>query len=181
MSDLLLAEQADQPLLAGVHQRIARDQPRLARHWVTKLPRHLKVGRAVGHSLAGRGVLEERRTKVLGLFARTTWPERDPGPERRLRAELTGVLVGGLAPTAATASLIGLLEALGVTRRLLTGGLDPEQRKRARAAAKAIGRDQRKMTGVSSAVAISVREAQAAITSATAAAVAASAAAAGSS
>ncbi|MDO9357207.1 MAG: GPP34 family phosphoprotein, partial [Solirubrobacteraceae bacterium] len=57
----------------------ASKEPRKAKHWVNKLPGALKpIGTRVGASLVERGVLSEERSKVLGLFPTTKWPEVDP-------------------------------------------------------------------------------------------------------
>jgi golgi phosphoprotein 3 len=171
---VVAGERPDHQLLAAAFDRIATDKPRRVRHCVTALARGLKLGRRVGASLVERGVLLERRRRVWGLFPHTTWPERDPGPERRLRAEIVAVLLGGAPPDARIGPLIGLLEALGVTRRLVTADLDRAARKQARGRAKAIVRELKEGTGIAAAVQASVREVQAAVIAATVTATAAS-------
>ncbi len=84
--------------------------------------------------LAGRGLLERREGKVLGLFPHTTWPAADLQHERQLRQRLDGVLVSGLEPDPRTAALVALLQAVGQAHRQVDrGGLSAgEVRRRAK-------------------------------------------------
>lgn len=61
--------------------------------------------------LAERGILQKERGKVLGVFPSTRWPAVDSTHEDELRATLKNVL-DGADPSARTAALIGLLEAV---------------------------------------------------------------------
>lgn len=157
------------PLLAEVWSTVAADERgHRPVHWVTGLPRALKpIRRRVGESLVRRGILGEERDAMLGIFTRTRWPERDPEPERRLRAELAAVLVDGADPGLRLGPLIGLLEALGLTRRLVAADLGREQRGQVRARAREIARGQKDGSGIPAAVNASVRDVQAAIMAAT--------------
>lgn len=149
------------PLLSVAHGTILKsEKPRSAQYWVTHLPRSMKpLGKRVGQSLAGRGVLSEDRRKVIGLFPATRWPEVDPGPERRLREILISVLVTNVSPDRRTALLISLLRPMGLVR----GIVDKEHRKSAQARAKEIAAASADGTGVPKAVAKSVAAAQAAV------------------
>lgn len=126
----------EHPLLSAAHAEISSsDKLRNTKYWVGRLPSRLKpLGTQVGQSLAERGVLEERRKKVLGLFPSTTWPEVDPGPERELRTRLAVVLQDGADPDPRTALLISLLSPLD----LVSGVVDKPHRKEAKSRAKAI-------------------------------------------
>lgn len=152
---------ADHPLLIEAHRVIAEsDRHRSAKHWVNKLPGELKpLGQRVGTSLAERGILEEQRRKVLGLFPSTTWPEVDPAPERELRARLHDVLVKGVEPEPRTAMLIALLSPLG----LVKGVVEKTERKDAEARAKAIAESDVGSAATSAAVKSAVQAIQAAI------------------
>ena len=79
-------------------------------------------------------MLEEERHKTLGLFASTRYPERDPAPERELRAQLRAVLVDDAEPSPFVTSLLGLLVPLDLVKRVV----DRSERKEATARAKAI-------------------------------------------
>lgn len=147
----------DHPVLASAHAAItASSKPRTAKSWVGRLPRELKpLTETVAGPLVDRGILTEQRTKVLGLFPSTRFPEADPGPERELRARLRDELLTDRAPGERDALLIGLLEPLG----LLTSLVDRKDRRAARKRAKEIAEQ-----GVAgSAVSDAVRDIQAAV------------------
>ena len=127
------------PALAAAWEAIAGPaaRPRGAKHWVAALPKALKPLRGtIAESLVARGVLDERRHKLLGVFATTRYPELDPGPERELRARLRGVLVEGAEPDAHTAALLCLLVPMDLIKPLVAR----EERKAAVARAKAVAR-----------------------------------------
>jgi hypothetical protein len=102
---------------------------------VTRLPRELRpIAQTIAGPLVERGVLDERRSKVLGLFPTTRYPERDPGPELTLRARLGAVLSGAQQPDEHDALLLGVLVPLD-----LVGGLvERDQRRAAKKRAKEI-------------------------------------------
>lgn len=102
------------PLLAAAHATVA-EQPRTAKALVQRLGKHSREQLVA--RLVDRGILEERRHAVLGLFPRTTWPTADATHERGLRARLTDVLVRGAEPDERTAALVALTSALGVAGR----------------------------------------------------------------
>jgi hypothetical protein len=74
----------EHPVLARVHALIsASPKRRSAKSWVRRLPSELKfLTGTVAGPLVERGVLTEQRSKFLGLFPSTRFPETDPGPER---------------------------------------------------------------------------------------------------
>lgn len=124
----------EHPVLAQAATAIAASRrPRTAKSWVGRLPRELKpLTGTVARPLVERGILAERRVKVLGLFPSTRFPEVDPGPERMLRSRLGEVLLDGRAPQEQDALLLGLLEPLGLIARLVERHQRREARKRAR-------------------------------------------------
>ncbi len=70
-------------------ERIATAKRRgQVQRWVTTFAgmRHLK--RRVADSLVDRGILKVGRDKVLLVFSRTIYPERDPKPEREIVKQL---------------------------------------------------------------------------------------------
>lgn len=148
----------EHPVLARAAAAIAESSKRrTAKSWVGRLPRELKpLTATVAHPLVERGILAERRVKVLGLFPGTRFPEADPGPERMLRSRLQDVLLGGRAPQEQDALLLGLLEPLGLVDRLVERPQRREARKRAKQVA---------TTGIAgSAVSQAVRDIQSAVT-----------------
>ena len=96
------------PVLRDALERIA-EKERSAEDLVDRLGKGLKE--RLGDRLVERGILERRDAKVLGLFARTRWPEANGSHERDLRGALTAVLVLGREPDARTGALIALLSA----------------------------------------------------------------------
>ncbi len=122
-----------EPALADAWR--ALDQPRSAKHWVSKLPGRVKpIKDTIAQGLVARGVLDARKQKRLGLFSSTRFPELDAGPEQELRRRLGRVLVDGAEPDARTATLLGLLVSLDLVKRLVEG----DERKPARARAKTV-------------------------------------------
>lgn len=124
------------PLLAEALEAVsASDKPRNARHWVEKLPSALEpLRRRVAERLVDRGVLTEDHRELFGLTVTRRYPERDPAPERALRARLHEVLVGGAEPTPREAALIALLHTLDLVGK----SVPREERKEAGRRAKEI-------------------------------------------
>jgi Golgi phosphoprotein 3 (GPP34) len=120
------------------------------------LPGELKpLTGTIAAPLVDRGVLTEQRSKFLGLFPSTRFPEADPEPERALRFRLRAVLLGEREPATSEALLLALLVPLD-----LVGGLvDKDQRRAAKKRAKEIADGGIAGTAVSDAV----REIQAAV------------------
>jgi hypothetical protein len=144
----------------------AEPRPRPAEHWVATLPRALKPLKArVAEPLVQRGVLSERRARVLGLFGTTRYVEDDPEPEREVRRRLEAVLLAGAAPDARTRMLVAVLAPTGLLER----GVPRELRGGVRARAAAVA----EQGPVGEAVDAAPRGVQAAITGAVAATTAA--------
>jgi golgi phosphoprotein 3 len=113
----------------------AEEKPRDAGTWIGRIKKELDPLRGrVAERLVERGVLAEEHGKFLGMFRSTSYPERDPEPERRLRAQLADVLVTGREPTAHESMLVSLLHANDLVKRVVP----KEERKEARGRAKDI-------------------------------------------
>jgi golgi phosphoprotein 3 len=111
----------------------AQERPRNAKHWVGRLPRALKPIRAtVAEPLVQQGVLADEKRKLLGLFPSRRFPERNPEPERALRARIRAVLLDGEEPGPQTAQLIGLLQPLGLIGRVVKGSEGRAAKRRAK-------------------------------------------------
>lgn len=102
-------EPTGDPLLDGALARIVADKPHGADHWVRNLQKDLRS--RVLDGLVERGILEREEWKVLGLFRRTRYPERDAGPETAVRTRLDAAVLHGLEPDEETAALVGLVQA----------------------------------------------------------------------
>ncbi|WP_181436370.1 GPP34 family phosphoprotein [Curtobacterium sp. MCBD17_008] len=104
------------PVIDGMKERIdASSSPRRPATWVSRYA-NATVGRAVLTGLVGRGVVARQEHRVLGIFPSVRWPERDGGPAKLLRVELSDVLHDGVAPSPFAAALIGLLSATNSLR-----------------------------------------------------------------
>jgi hypothetical protein len=75
------------------------------------------VERELAGALSAAGVIDVTESRALGLVPEK-YPVRDPEPERRVRERLRLVLQGG-TPTLADASLLSILQGLGVASKVL--------------------------------------------------------------
>ncbi len=84
----------DDPLLQECLAKVqAAKRRRKAADWVMKFAGLKSLKNRVARGLVLKGVLKEERDKVLGIFPRTTFPERNPGPERALIARLRSAVL----------------------------------------------------------------------------------------
>lgn len=101
--------------------------------------------------LVGRGLLERRQDRVLGLFPTTRWPAADARHEAEVRSRLASTLLRGAGPDPRTAALVALLHGLGVAHKVVTDPQVPAREVRRRA--KAVAEDDWAAKGVADAVA----------------------------
>jgi Golgi phosphoprotein 3 len=106
----------DDPLLDDALRAIAAAPGKTLSHWVRHLPGELNgLRQRLLDRLVAKGTLARRDQRVLLLFHRNVYPERDARVEHDIRARLDGVLLHGQSPDAATACLIHLAAACRVT------------------------------------------------------------------
>lgn len=106
----------DDPLLDDALRAIAATPGRTLSHWVRHLPGELNgLRQRLLDRLVAKGTLARRDQRVLLLFHRNVYSERDTRVEHDIRARLDGVLLHGQSPDAATACLIHLAAACRVT------------------------------------------------------------------
>jgi hypothetical protein len=98
--DRVLADALD---VVGQKERTAQDL-------VTRLGKGLV--QTLGDRMADRGIVERRRSRLLGVLPRTRWPAADSTHEAAVRQSLTSVLVQGTTPDARTGALVALLSAI---------------------------------------------------------------------
>ena len=105
----------DDALLDEVSRTIAATPGKDLAYWIPQLVR------SIGHlrqrmldRLVSQGTLEKTRQRVLLLFHREIYPERDGRVEHDLRAQVDAVLLHGQSPDARTACLIHLAAACRV-------------------------------------------------------------------
>jgi hypothetical protein len=84
-------------------------------HWVRHLPRDLdNLRQRLLDRLVAQGTLEKRERRVLLLFHREVYPERDGRVEHDIRVRVDDALLHGKPADAATACLIHLADACRV-------------------------------------------------------------------
>ncbi|GIH23367.1 hypothetical protein Aph01nite_16770 [Acrocarpospora phusangensis] len=106
--------------LDAVLARIAGEpKVRKPEWWVNKLNSD-KLRKRLLVRLAERGVLSEEQRKVFGIFARTSYPERDGSVERELRQRVQSVL-SGAEPDEHIGLLIAIMHACKVARKAFPG------------------------------------------------------------
>ena len=94
--------------------------------------RQVAVEQQVAAALTADGIVRTEETRVLGLVP-AKYPVLDPGPERRVREHLRAALAGS-TPRTEDATLLAILQALGVAPKVLAqekgtlGRRDLEQR-----------------------------------------------------
>ena len=120
----------DEPLLVEALATIG-ERPRTTQDLVNRLGKGLAA--KLGDDLAGRGIVERREQKILGLFPRTLWPTVDSTHEEEVRRRLSDVLVHGLSPDQRTAALVSLLHAIGRAETVVDRGDVPKSTVKARA------------------------------------------------
>jgi Golgi phosphoprotein 3 len=109
----------------------ATRRPKDIKGWIKRLPGKVKrIDRRVIERLVLRGILTQTEAKVLWVFPVSRYPERDPGPERKLRERLRRIVLQGSQPTSQEVELLGLVEACKLTGQLFARGERREARKR---------------------------------------------------
>jgi len=97
-------------------------KPRKPEWWIQRIGKDGKkdgrpLSRRLLDRLTERGLLHATSKKVLGLFPTTRYPELDPRAEQEVRARLYDAL-NGATPTPRTASLVALMDACGLARKV---------------------------------------------------------------
>lgn len=104
------------PVLDETLRLIAATPRKDLSHWVRLLPHDLDgLRQRLLDRLVALGTLERREQRVLLLFHRNTYPERDDRVEHDIRSRIDGVLLHGATPDPQTACLIHLAAACRVT------------------------------------------------------------------
>lgn len=112
------------PVLADAAGRLAAATPMKPPAAIEKLAKGVRE--VLLDRIADRGWVREERGRILGVFPTRRWPAIDDSHERRVRAELSAVLVDELTPSTRTAALISLLSAVSAAPKLF-----PDANKRA--------------------------------------------------
>jgi hypothetical protein len=106
----------DDALLDDALRVIAATPGKDLSHWVWHLSRELHgLRRRLLDRLVAQGTLEKREQRVLLLFHRNVYPERDARVEHDIRQRVDDALLHGATPDAQTACLVHLAAACRVT------------------------------------------------------------------
>ncbi|EOM77819.1 GPP34 family phosphoprotein [Rhodococcus rhodnii] len=106
----------DDDVLADAVTTIRERTPMKPRPAIERLAKNLQP--TILERLVDAGWVREERSRVLGVFPRTRWPEVDGTHERELRTELRAALIDGLDPRERTAALVALLSAVGAAPKV---------------------------------------------------------------
>ena len=88
---------------------------RRAVNWVTRFARIKSLKHRVAQSLCRRGILHASEDKVLWLFTRRIYPERDPVPEQGIIERLAQAIFGDTSEVdGRTAILLALAQGVGM-------------------------------------------------------------------
>ena len=109
---------AGHPALDAAMSRLVEREGKKLSSLVTD--RRLAVEAEVAAALAAAGVIGIEEKRALGLVP-AKYPVRDPEPERRTREQLRVVLAGG-TPRPEDATLLAILQGLGVAPKVLERG-----------------------------------------------------------
>jgi hypothetical protein len=135
---VLSAEPVGDPLIDRSLERIRADgKRRTLQHWIGVIANEKDLKHDVARGLVRRGVLRADEDKVLLIFTRKIYPERDPKPERAVLERLTSAIKGdGSDLDPRTVVLLSLASATG----LLRANVDRQLLKRRKARIETIAR-----------------------------------------
>lgn len=106
-------------LLDDASRAVAAAPGKELSYWIPQLVRGIgNLRQRLLERLVAQGTLEKREQRILLLFHRETYPERDGRVEHDLRAQVDAVLLHGQSPDARTTCLIQLAAACRVTDAL---------------------------------------------------------------
>jgi hypothetical protein len=106
--------------LDGTLDRIAGEAKRRKPEWWISKLQSAKLRKRLLARLTEHGVLDEQRSKVLGLFPLTRYPERDASIEREIRERVQRAL-DGAEPDERVIVLIAVLRACNLDRKAFPG------------------------------------------------------------
>jgi hypothetical protein len=159
----------DDALLDDALRVIAATPGKDLSHWVWHLSRELHgLRQRLLDRLVAQGTLEKREQRVLLLFHRNVYPERDARVEHDIRQRVDDALLHGATPDAQTACLIHLAAACRVTDAIYPR----DQHKAIEARIDALG--DAGLTGANAVAGLVAQAETAAVTTATMAAITAS-------
>jgi Golgi phosphoprotein 3 len=127
--ELLSDEPTGDRVLDQALARVAASKRRArAATWASRFANRSGLRVAVAESLCRKGVLREEEGRVLWLFRRRVFPERDPAPERELLRRIRRALAGTGPVEPRLASVI----AIAAPTKLLAANLSGDTLRKAR-------------------------------------------------
>lgn len=94
---------------------VASPKEKSMKHWVSKLGNKKDIVKDLAEELVEMGVLHQENSKILGLFNRTVWPEKNGRLERELKSEMARVMFSGaLSEDARIGVIIALASHAGL-------------------------------------------------------------------
>jgi hypothetical protein len=111
----------------------AARRPAALQTWVTRFAHTSRLRRRASEGLVRRDILRREEGRVLLFFPHTTFPERNPGPERELLRRLKDAIrrdSGQVDPR--TTVLISLAGKTGLLRHVFRGEQERDELKRAK-------------------------------------------------
>jgi hypothetical protein len=119
------------PLLDECLDRVrGAKKPRSPRDWVSKFSGIAGLRKRVATGLVRRGILRERRARVLLVFPWSFYPALDPSTRRSLTERLRGAVAGDGPVDEHTANLVAIAAATGVLKTALGKRLTKERKAR---------------------------------------------------
>jgi hypothetical protein len=112
------ASTGDELLDEALGRIAAARRPRSVTHWVGAL--RIPFRDRLGERLVGRGVVAQRRTRLLGVFTRTRYPLRDLAVVEQLRQRVRAAALGTSPVQTRMAYLLSLITAAQLVDRLFT-------------------------------------------------------------
>lgn len=108
------------PLLDECLRKI-RDakKPKAPKDWVMKFSQLSGLRKRVATGLVRRGILRERRARVLLLFPWTYFPTLDPAPERRIAERVREAVLGEGEVDERTGALVAIAAKTGALKHVL--------------------------------------------------------------
>lgn len=116
-------------------------RPRSVSSWLGRLAKGELRARVAGRLMAD-GILSEERSRVLGLFPRTTYPEADPSPELHLVARLEAAIASDSAVDDRTRVVLTLVDGVGLLSRVVDRRTVRHRKQRIRDLTRAGGDDE---------------------------------------
>jgi hypothetical protein len=119
------------PLLDECLKKI-RDakRPKAPKDWVMKFSQVSGLRKRIATDLVRKGILRERRTRVLLLFPWTYFPTLDPSPERRIVERVREAIIGDGEVDERTAALVAIAAKTGGLKHVIDKRVLKERKER---------------------------------------------------